>query len=189
MRIKIITSNLGKVKEFQAALSPLGLEVEHMRIPYDETQTSDLEEVVENGMEELRKKGLKDFIIDDSGLFVCDLKGFPGVYSSYVQKTIGNDGILDLMKERKNRDAEFRCCIGADIDGETIVVTGVCKGMMLKKPRGSEGFGFDPIFSADGERSFAELPMEEKNEISHRGIAIKLLIKELEKLDALGQLP
>jgi len=185
MRIKIITSNLGKVREFRAALSHLGLEVEHMRIPYDEPQVSSLEEVVEKGMEELRNKGLRDFMIDDSGLFVCDLKGFPGVYSSYVQKTIGNDGILELMKERKNRDAEFRCCIGADINGGTIMVTGVCKGMILKKERGSDGFGFDPIFSADGERSFAELPMDEKNDISHRGVATKLLIKELEKLDAI----
>ena len=186
MRIKIITSNIGKVNEFRAALYHLGLDVEHVRVPYDEPQVSSLEEVVEKGMEELRGKGFKDFIIDDSGLFVYDLKGFPGVYSSYVQKTIGNGGILDLMKRQNDRNAEFRCCIGADIGGRTIVVTGVCEGMILKKESGSEGFGFDPIFSADGERSFAELPMEEKNEISHRGLAIKLLIKELEKLDAVG---
>lgn len=179
MKLKIITSNLGKVKEFQSALSSFGIEVEHTKIPYDEVQTSELEDVVKKGMEELRKQGLKDFIIDDSGLFVDGLKGFPGVYSSYVQKTIGNQGILDLMNGREDRGAEFRCCIGCDIRGQEIVVTGICRGSILNDERGNEGFGFDPIFSTDGKRSFAEVPLEEKNLVSHRGNAIQLLVKEL----------
>ena len=181
MKLKLITSNQGKVDEFRDALSEHGVEIEHARIPYDEIQTADLEEVVRNGMDALRKTGLNDFIIDDSGLFVNGLKDFPGVYSSYVQKTIGNDGILDLMKGCKERSAEFRCCIGCDIKGETIIVTGICKGSILTTGRGNKGFGFDPIFSVDGKRSFAEISMDEKNKMSHRGIAIKLLIKELKE--------
>jgi len=183
MILKIVTSNLGKVEEFRKAFADAGIGTEHVPAAYDEIQTADLEEVVRWGMRELRNKGMKNFIIDDSGLFIDSLKGFPGVYSSYVQKTVGNDGIIDLMRGRKDRGAEFRCCIGCDIKGETIVVTGVCRGRIMKKELGTEGFGFDPIFSADGERTFAELPMEEKNVISHRGIAINLLIKELEKSD------
>ena len=181
MKLKLITSNLGKVEEFRSAFSQYGVEIEHTKIPYDEIQTADLEEVVKNGMDALRRTGLKNFIIDDSGLFVDALKGFPGVYSSYAQKTLGNGGILDLMTDRKEKGAEFRCCIGCDIDGETIIVTGICKGFILESEKGKEGFGFDPIFSVDRKRSFAEISTEEKNVISHRGIATNLLIKEMKK--------
>ena len=94
MKLKVITSNPGKVAEFQKAFADMGIEMEHLRLPYDEIQTSELEEVVEKGMAEIRAKGVRDFIIDDSGMFVNALKGFPGVYSAYGQKTIGNAGIL-----------------------------------------------------------------------------------------------
>lgn len=181
MKLKVITSNPGKVMEYEEALSHLGLSMEHMRLPYDEIQSSDLEEVVKNGMKEIRKKGVEDFIIDDSGLFVDSLKGFPGVWSAYAQKTIGNAGVLKLMKGVENRGAEFRCCIGCSIKGETIIVTGICRGVILDSEKGSGGFGFDPIFSPDGKLSFAEIPTEVKNGISHRGNAVKLLIAEMKK--------
>ena len=109
MKLKVLTSNPGKVREYQKAFSDLGIEMEHHHIPYDEIQTSELEEVVKKGMEELRSKGLKDFIIDDSGMFVHALKGFPGVYSAYGQKTIGNKGILTLMEGVEDRAAKFKC--------------------------------------------------------------------------------
>ncbi len=175
MKLKVITSNPGKVAEYQKSFEDLGIEMEHVKIPYDEIQTSDLEEVVEKGMESLRATGLKNFIIDDSGMFIDALKGFPGVYSAYVQKTIGNKGVLKQMENVENRNAVFKCCIGCDIDGETIIVTGECKGWILDGEYGTEGFGYDPIFSPDGERSFAEISIDEKNNISHRGNAVKLL--------------
>ena len=180
MKLMVITSNPGKVAEFQRMFGDLGIEMEHVKVPYDEVQTAELEEVVLKGMEALRATGLKNFIIDDSGMFVDALKGFPGVYSAYVQKTVGNDGVLTLMEGVENRDAVFKCCIGCDIDGETIIVTGECPGKILHEARGTEGFGYDPIFSPDGKLSFAEIPLDEKNEISHRGNAVKLLRKELE---------
>ena len=181
MILKIVTSNLGKVEEFRKAFADAGIVTEHVPVAYDEIQTADLEEVVRWGMKELRKKGLKNFIVDDSGLFIDSLKGFPGVYSSYVQKTVGNDGIIDLMRGRKDRGAEFRCCIGCDIDGETMIVTGICRGEILPHGKGTWGFGYDPIFSIDGKRSLADMPLDEKNAVSHRGVAIKLLMKELRK--------
>lgn len=175
MKLKVITSNPGKVAEFQKAFADLGIEMEHVRIPYDEIQTADLEEVVEKGMAEIRSRGVSNFIIDDSGMFIDELKGFPGVYSAYVQKTLGNDGVLKVMEGVENRKAVFKCCIGCDIDGRTIIVTGSCDGSILHEARGHEGFGYDPIFSPDGRRSFAEIGIEEKNRISHRGNAIALL--------------
>ena len=175
MKLKVITSNPGKVREYQESFADLGIEMEHHHIPYDEIQTSELEEVVEKGMQEIRSKGLRDFIIDDSGLFIDALKGFPGVYSAYGQKTIGNQGILTLMKGIGNRSARFKCCIGCDIDGDTVIVTGECEGIILDEEKGDGGFGYDPIFSPDGRRSFAEISTEEKNTMSHRGNAVKLL--------------
>lgn len=183
MKLKVITSNPGKVAEFQRAFADMGIEMEHLRLPYDEVQTSELEEVVEKGMAEIRAKGVRDFIIDDSGMFVNALKGFPGVYSAYGQKTIGNDGILKLMEGVEDRSAVFKCCIGCDIDGRTIIVTGTCDGYIMREARGSEGFGYDPIFSPDGKRTFAEIGIEEKNTMSHRGNAIKLLRDALAKVD------
>ena len=186
MRLKVITSNPGKVKEYQRSFEDMGVEMEHLHLPYDEIQTSELEEVVKKGMDEIRSKGVKDFIIDDSGMFVDALKGFPGVYSAYGQKTIGNKGILKLMEGVEDRSAVFKCCIGCDIDGETIIVTGKCQGYILDSERGTEGFGYDPIFSPDGERSFAEIGIEEKNRISHRGNAVMLLRERLISEGILG---
>jgi len=182
MRLSVITSNPGKVLEYQRAFDKFGIETVHVKMPYDEIQSSDLEEVVRQGLAGLRAAGMSDFIIDDSGLFINCLGGFPGVWSAYVQKTIGNQGVLKLMGGVKDRSAEFRCCIGGCIGGMDIIVTGICAGVILEKERGAEGFGYDPIFSHDGGRSFAEIPVDEKNEISHRGSAIKLFVKELSHL-------
>lgn len=179
MKLKVITHNPGKVKEYQEALGGYGIEMEHVNREYAEVQTPYLEEVVDRGLKALAAEGLDNFIIDDSGLFVDALKGFPGVYSAYGQKTIGNGGILKLLELVEDRAAVFKCCIGCRIEGETVVVTGKCPGVILHSARGDGGFGYDPIFSPDGERSFAEIPVEEKNVISHRGVAIRMLVDEL----------
>ena len=181
MKLKVITSNPGKVAEYQRSFDHLGIEMEHLRLPYDEVQTSDLAEVVDKGMDEVISKGVRNFIVDDSGLFVDAQKGFPGVWSAYAQKTIGNKGILKLMEGVEDRGAEFRCCIGCDIEGQHIIVTGICRGTITESETGDGGFGFDPIFTHDGERTFAEIPVDEKNEVSHRGNAVKLLIEEMKR--------
>ncbi len=182
MNLKVITSNLGKVREYEESLGHLGITMEHFKLPYDEVQTSDLEEVVAKGMEAIKAQGVRNFIIDDSGIFVDGLNGFPGVWSAYAQKTIGNKGILKLLENIENRTARFKCCIGCDIDDKTIIVTGECEGTILFEEKGDGGFGFDPIFSPDGKLSFSEIPLEEKNSMSHRGNAVRLLIEKLEEL-------
>ena len=179
MKLKVITSNPGKVAEYEKELSQFGIEMEHLRHPYDEVQTSDLEEVVNKGMDAIIAEGIRDFIVDDSGLFIDALKGFPGVWSAYAQKTIGNPGILKLMDGVEDRGAEFRCCIGCDIAGKRIVVTGKCRGVIKDSEKGSERFGLDPVFSQDGKRTFAEIPMDEKNDVSDRGNAVRLLREAL----------
>ena len=182
MKLNVVTHNPGKVKEYQAEFADFGVEMVHVNREYDEVQTAYLEEVVDKGMKELYRDGLRDFMIDDSGLFVNALKGFPGVYSAYGQNTIGNKGILKLMEGVEDRSAVFKCCIGCDINGRTIIVTGTCDGYIMREARGNEGFGYDPIFSPDGKRTFAEIGIEEKNTMSHRGNAIKLLRDALAKV-------
>ncbi len=179
MRIKVITSNEGKMREYGQALGVLGIEVFQGDVPYDEVQADTLEEVVEKGMEELKQKE-DSFIIDDSGLFIDRFHGFPGVYSAYALKTLGNEGVLKLMAGERRRSARFECCIGCKLAGqEPFLVSAGCQGEILEEARGAGGFGFDPIFSADGGRSFAELGLEEKNSISHRGRAIAKLAERL----------
>ena len=181
MRIKVITSNEGKMVEYAKALEDLGFEVFKGTVPYDEIQADTLEEVVGHGLRQLRNEE-DSFIIDDSGLFINHLRGFPGVYSAYALKTLGNQGVLKLMEDVQDRAARFECCIGCKLPGsEPFIVSGKCDGAIMRTAEGSKGFGFDPIFSHDGSRSFAELDLEEKNAVSHRGKAITRLVEELER--------
>ncbi len=179
MKLNVVTHNPGKVREYNLALSQYGLEMVHVNREYDEVQTAYLEEVVDKGIKQLASEGLTDFLVDDSGLFVNHLGGFPGVYSAYGQKTIGNKGILKLMEGVEDRGAVFKCCIGARIGDQTVIVTGQCPGYILHEEKGTEGFGYDPIFSPDGVHSFAEIPTDEKNVISHRGVALRMFVDEL----------
>jgi XTP/dITP diphosphohydrolase len=102
------------------------------------------------------------------------------VYSSYVLRTIGMDGILRLLEGKQDRSAHFECCIGASMDGEDLTVSGRCDGRMAEAPSGKGGFGFDPIFVPSGyDRTFAEISITEKNRISHRGKAVQAFAAEL----------
>ncbi|MCD6558849.1 XTP/dITP diphosphatase [Palaeococcus sp. (in: euryarchaeotes)] len=173
MRVLFITSNKGKFKEAKRYLSPLGVELIRRRVDYPEIQADDLEEVVRFGLEWLRDKIDTPFFIDDSGLFVEAFGGFPGVYSAYVFKRLGNKGLLKLMEGVDYRDAYFKSVIGY-YDGEIHIFRGIVKGSIGYEKRGEGGFGFDPIFIPHGfSRTFAQMTIEEKNKISHRGRALK----------------
>ncbi len=146
----------------------------------EEIQADTLEEVVKHCLAELRAKRTDDVIIDDSGLFIDALGGFPGVYSSYVYRTLGCRGILRLLSGSEDRKASFVCIVGCIAGGADIVVSGMVEGSIGFEERGDRGFGFDPIFIPKGyERTFAEMTVEEKNPISHRGRAIRALSSAL----------
>lgn len=181
MRIVFITSNPGKLREARSYLGPLGVEVHGVKFPYPEIQADTLEEVAAYGVEWLAKRLDEPFILDDSGLFIEALHGFPGVYSAYVFKTLGNDGILKLMEGIEDRRAYFKSVV-AYWDGEMHIFTGTVHGNICLEKRGSGGFGFDPIFMPQGyERTFAEMTTEEKNTISHRGRAFEAFSNWLRK--------
>ncbi len=179
MNINLVTSNQGKVEELTSILEPFGHNASQLDISCPEIQASTLEEVVDFGLEWLHNQGTKSpLVIDDAGVFVDELKGFPGVYSRYVYDTISPKGLLKQMEGIENRAASFKCVLGLLLeDGSTHKFVGECNGNIIHEIRGDGGFGYDPIFIPDGsDRTFAELLPEEKNEISHRGRAMKNLL-------------
>ncbi len=178
----IITHNKNKYREIKKFIPALRM----VDMEYPEIQADTLEEVVEFALQYLRSRIEGDYIIDDSGLFIDALNGFPGVYSAYVFKTIGNEGILKLLKDEGNRSATFKTVIGLHYQGENFLFTGICRGSIIDEMRGDKGFGYDPIFVPDGfDRTFAEMSTAEKNAVSHRGNAIKKLVEFLKDRGAI----
>jgi len=182
---KLRTGNIGKLKEIKKWLEPMGIEVTLLDREFIETQVDSLDEVILNGMDIMEMEGGIEgaFIKDDSGLFIDALSGFPGVYSSYVHRTLGNKGILKLMEGKNDRTASFKTVIGLYLPGEGVsLFHGECRGTLSSEERGKQGFGYDPIFIPEGEeRTFAEMSLEEKNSISHRIRAIKGLVDFLSR--------
>lgn len=186
MRLTFVTGNKGKVHEATEALRPLGIEV----VPRDarpvEIQADTLEEISRAKCEVLVGKVDPPFIVDDGGLFVDALHGFPGVFSAYALKTIGVPGILKLMDGVEDRRARFRAVVTYHDGRETRSFAGQCDGRLIAEARTSgHGFGFDPIFVPDGQtRTFAELPADYKNRFSHRGRALAALADHLRRSSA-----
>ncbi|HEX9710265.1 MAG TPA: XTP/dITP diphosphatase [Candidatus Thermoplasmatota archaeon] len=181
-RLVIVTTNPGKVREFRAALRGLPVDLHTVRRPYHEIQADTLEEVASFGVQELAGDLRGDFFVEDSGLFIDSVRGFPGVYSAYVMKTVGVEGTLRLLRGSDDRRATFASVIGLSFAGETRLFRGECHGTIARAARGHGGFGFDPIFVARGaKRTFAEMPVEEKLRYSHRGKAAALLHTFLER--------
>ncbi len=148
---------------------------------YPEEQLDTIEEVATKSADYLKGVMESDFFIDDSGLFIEELGGFPGVYSSYVNRTLGNGGILRLMEGKPNRSAEFRTCI-AYYDGNVNLIAGSTKGTIAAELKGKNGFGFDPIFIPEGyTMTYAEMTLEEKNAVSHRSKAVLAFVDYLKK--------
>lgn len=150
-----------------------------------EIQATTLREVALYKLNSVKTKINGSFFVEDAGFFVdIPLDGFPGIYSSYVLRTIGNEGILKLINKFDKPVAHFSAIIALYFNplNQTILFEGNVEGRVSKTIRGKEGFGFDPIFIPNiiPNKTFAELPTSEKNKISHRGQAIKKLLQFLE---------
>ncbi|MBM4241184.1 MAG: XTP/dITP diphosphatase [Euryarchaeota archaeon] len=169
MKINFITGNKHKVDEAQNIFSNFGIEIKHVNLGYPEIQ-GELEDVAKYGAKHAAMQLGKPVIVEDAGLFIKALNWFPGTYSSYVQETIGNKGILKLMDNVKDRYAEFRSVVGfCKPNSEPEIFFGVVRGHISYKARGKYGFAFDPIFYPERcDKTFGELTIEEKNQFSHR---------------------
>ena len=193
MKVIIATKNAGKVKEFKEILEPYGFEpVSMTEAGFDEEIIEDGETFAENAHIKARaiyKKCYLPVIADDSGLEVEFLNGAPGIYSArycgdHATDKERCDRILEEMQgvDKPLRNARFVCAIYFILnDQEEFCVSGTLEGFIGEEAMGENGFGYDPIFMVDENKSVAMLSNDEKNQISHRGKALKKLIKELEK--------
>jgi len=179
--ITFVTTNPGKFREVSAKLAPLGIRLGRRDRAYPELQADRLEDVVRYAAGIVAREVRGEFLIDDSGLFVEALGGFPGVYSSYVYRTIGPKAVLTLLRNGKDRAARFETVfLLGRRDRSPRVFHGVCEGSIARAPRGRGGFGFDPIFVPQGSRrTFGEMSLAEKNAVSHRARAAEALARHL----------
>jgi XTP/dITP diphosphohydrolase len=168
------TSNRGKVLEARIILRPFGVRVRPFSGKGVEIQ-ADTVEVASYSAREAARRYDQTLIVEDAGLFVEELDGFPGPFSSYAFKTIGIEGLLTLLGDRRSRKASFRSAVAyCEPRGEPRVFEGQVRGRIARSPTGENGFGFDPVFVPSGsERSMGELTLEEKCAISHRGEAMR----------------
>lgn len=190
----LATNNMKKLAEMQRILSPLGINVVTAKM-----LGTTLEEVEEDGDTFEANAKIKALaacqalnmpaIADDSGLCVDYLDGAPGIFSARFSGEHGNDELNnDLLLEKldgvpmEKRTAYYVCAICCIFpDGRGITVRGECHGNIGFERDGNEGFGYDPLFLVDG-KAFGRYTAEEKDKISHRGNALRLLTKELEKM-------
>lgn len=183
--IYFVTSNKGKLLEAKEKLSAVDVEVVQQDIGYPEIQGDNLEDVARFGVEHIQKTLNHPFILEDAGLFIDVLNGFPGVYSSYVFHTIGCKGILKLLKDvdMGKRKAFFRSVFAyKEPDRNPVFFLGECHGRISTRELGDHGFGFDPIFIPVGDtRTFAQMDVREKNCFSHRGKSLEKLMDFFKK--------
>nr|WP_319488290.1 XTP/dITP diphosphatase [uncultured Caproiciproducens sp.] len=189
MKFVIATHNQKKLKELERILTPLNIAV----------SSPDLEEAEETGKTFAENAFLKadaacrqtglPAVADDSGLMVDALGGAPGVYSARyagegASDTVRIQKLLGAIKNvpQESRTAKFVCSICCVYpDGTKIVAEGECAGTIAFAPAGSDGFGYDPIFLVNG-KSFAQLTAQEKDEISHRGRALREFASQLQHM-------
>ncbi|WP_297218069.1 XTP/dITP diphosphatase [Thermoplasma sp.] len=177
---KFVTSNRHKFEEARDLASRHGIDIEWVQMKYEEIQDDSTERISYDSCKKLSGKVDPPYFIDDSGLFIEYLKGFPGPYSSYVSSTIGNEGILKLLEGVTNRSAYFLTVVSLNEGHSIMQFTGKVMGKISTSIMGSNGFGYDPIFIPDGsDRTFAEMDTSSKNAISHRSIAFRGLFEYL----------
>ena len=185
MNLIVATSNAHKVKEIASVL-PDGYTVQSLKdIGFAEELPETHETIEENSLEKAQflaeKLGVTCFA-EDTGLEIEALDGRPGVYSARYagsEATFADNvnKVLGEMAAMPNRKARFKTVITYFSEGRSVQFTGLCEGVILREPRGNEGFGYDPIFVPDGcNLSFAEMRLEIKNQYSHRKKAVEAFL-------------
>ena len=191
MKIVFATNNPNKLAEVQKML-PKSIQLLTLKDincfdKIEETETT-LEGNAKLKANYITSKFGYDCFADDTGLEVDSLHGKPGVYSARYagEENDSEKNMQKLLKELKdtsNRQAQFRTAIALNLHGEQFLFEGICKGTILRSKQGKKGFGYDPIFKPTSHASsFAEMSTEEKNLISHRGLATKKLVDFLNSL-------
>jgi XTP/dITP diphosphohydrolase len=182
------TGNVNKFNEARRVLAEYDTAVGMLRVKAAEIQSADLKEIAQTSAQDAFKRCRLPIIVEDAGLFIEALRGFPGPYAAYAYKTIGNNGLLKLMENVEDSKATFQSVIAYcdSYSGAPVCFKGEAAGKITNKERrgnGKSGFGFDPIFQPSGSaKAFAEMTIEEKNGFSHRAKAIRKFAEWYKKL-------
>jgi len=180
--LRFVTSNPHKFGEAERILKKAGVKIRHERLSSPEIRSDDVAEVAADSARKLGGTVKPPFFVEDAGLFIDALNGFPGAYSAWALRKVGVQGILRLMRGVKGRRASFRSAV-ALFDGKKVFVfTGEAEGRIASRARGIGGFGYDPVFVPLGSRlCFAEMSGSEKDAFSHRRKALEGLARHLLK--------
>jgi XTP/dITP diphosphohydrolase len=189
-KLVFATNNVNKLREVQAMLGNAFQLLSLQDIGFIAEIPEDYETLEENAMQKAHyvfsRTGYSCFA-DDTGLEVEALNGEPGVYSARYagEEKKSADNIKKLLMKldgKENRNARFRTVIALILSGKEYLFEGTVNGKIIDSPNGSDGFGYDPVFVPDGyNQTFAQKPLELKNSISHRGMAISKLVDFLKK--------
>jgi XTP/dITP diphosphohydrolase len=166
------------VTEVVAILKAFNIKVNQVNFKVREIQANKLEDIAADSAKATAESTGKTIVVEDAGLFIDSLYGFPGPYSSFVYQTIGCKGILKLMEGVHERTAVFRSAVSyCQSQSEPRVFTGETKGKISLSERRGRKFGYDPIFIPDGVsyKTYSEMSVPEKNQASHRFRAFKKL--------------
>lgn len=176
----VVTGNKNKLKEFNKIL---GTNYKLSKIEIPEIQSLDLDEVISQKAKAAYAKIKKPVIVDDVSLNIKELKGLPGTFVKFFIHTIGTEGTVKLLKNKK-RKAIVTGAI-AIYDGKKIkIFKDRTFGTLIKKDKGKNGFGFDTVFVPDGyKQTYAQMSPDLKNKVSHRAKALKKLKIYLNKID------
>lgn len=170
--VEFVSSNPGKVREVRRLLAPYGVRVRWLRRRLAEPQAATLEAVARSKLRAVANRP-GWVLVEDSGLFIPSLGGFPGVYSAHILEIWGFGPVLELLR-RRGRSAEFRTVAALSRGRTSRLFSGVLRGSIARRAAGRHGFGYDPIFRPARSRStLAELPVEAKNALSHRARAMR----------------
>lgn len=180
------TGNIHKFDEARNILTGLDIAVGMLKVKGVEIQSGSLVEIAKSSAQCAFKRCQLPVIVEDAGLFIEALNGFPGPYAAYAYQTLGNKGLLKLMEDVEARTAVFRSAI-AYCDNKAkapMIFEGEVKGeITIDERSGKSGFGFDPIFKQPGRpKTFAEMGLKEKNKFSHRAKAVRKFADWYKKL-------
>ena len=176
------TGNIHKFNEARHVLAEYKVATVLLRVKASEIQDDNIENIAKASVMDAVERCRLPIFVEDAGLFIDALNGFPGPYSSYVYRTTGTKGILKLMKEVEKRNTCFRSVVAFCNPKESPkCFQGEVKGEISQEERGDNGFGFDPIFmpSDSPDKTFAEMAIDEKNDYSHRAQALRKFAKWL----------
>ncbi len=173
--IWFLTQNTNKFREASSILVPFNVRLRRLNRAKVELQDPSPESIARFALVSALKNQTRPILVEDSGLFIESLHGFPGPYSSFVYDTIGLEGILDVLRRERTRKAYFQSTVAFGSQSiKPRLFTGIVTGRISKTIVGKTGFGYDPIFIPDGStKTFGETSLSFKNVKSHRARAFQ----------------